>query len=230
MRRSWTALLIVGVLATLLAACQTVPQGSRIQTLKAISLLPPTALPQASTPMPQGLLEQDPPPGFVSFCMRFKDQCSSDASEPASVQLNQQTWSQLKAVNTSVNDAIWPEDDERHYGRGEFWTIPTDGYGDCEDYALTKRKLLAGIGIPMRALRIAEVMTRRNNLHAVLTVATNEGDYVLDNETDEILSWDKTGYHWIERQDAKADWGWVALVETPTQLATATASSETSKK
>lgn len=230
MRRPWETSLLVGIVAILLAACQTVPQVPGTLGSNAIPSSNAEALPVASTPMPQGLPERDPPPGFVSFCMRFGDQCSSPTSEPAVLQLNPQTWSELAAVNSSVNAAIWPEDDKRHYGSGEFWTIPTDGYGDCEDYALTKRKLLANAGIPKRALRMAVVVTQRNNRHAVLTVATDQGDYVLDNESDDIQPWYKTGYNWISRQDTKNDWGWVALNDTPMQIATATAVSETLKK
>ena len=50
-------------------------------------------------------------------------------------------------------------DDQRHYGRAEYWNIPTDGYGDCEDYALTKRRDLIAAGFPAQALRIAVVLT-----------------------------------------------------------------------
>ena len=178
-----------------------------------------------STPMPPGARLDAPPPGFVSFCMRFKDQCASAASEPDILPLNSPTWSELTAINARVNDAIWPEDDKLKYGRAEFWTIPTDGYGDCEDYALTKRKLLAEAGLPRRALRIAIVITRRNNRHAVLTIATDKGDFVLDNQTDNILPWKDTGYTWISRQDARDDWGWVALGGPRPYLVAGTASS-----
>jgi len=44
----------------------------------------------------------------------------------------------IRKINREVSKAIWPEDDQKHYGRAEYWTMPTGGYGDCEDYALTK--------------------------------------------------------------------------------------------
>jgi predicted transglutaminase-like cysteine proteinase len=172
--------------------------------------------------MPTGVPQRDPPPGFISFCMRFEDQCESTPTEASVMQLTPAAWSELRAINTRVNEAIWPEDDKRHFDRAEYWTIPTDGYGNCHDYALTKRKLLAEAGFPLRALRIAVVVTAQNERHAVLTITTNDGDYVLDNLTDEIIAWNQTGYEWISRQDAKNDWGWVALNGASSQLAEVT--------
>ena len=36
--------------------------------------------------------------------------------------------------------------------------------------------------------------------HAILTVKTDRGEFVLDNLRDEILPWDETGYRFIKRQ------------------------------
>ena len=153
----------------------------------------------------------DVPPGYVSFCIRFPDQCQATPNAPSSIQLSDAAWRTITKVNANINKSIWPEDDQTHYGRAEYWNIPTDGYGDCEDYALTKRKALIGEGFPQQALRIAVVDTPRNGRHAVLTVATDKGDFVLDNLRDEIVAWNATGYTWIERQDPKRPMGWVSL-------------------
>jgi predicted transglutaminase-like cysteine proteinase len=93
----------------------------------------------------------------------------------------------------------------------EFWTVPVDGQGDCEDYVLAKRKMLTLLGLPAEALRITVVVNRYGVRHAVLTVVTTQGDYVLDNAQQDILLADQTGYHWIERQDAASATGWIAL-------------------
>jgi hypothetical protein len=45
---------------------------------------------------------------------------------------SEERWRLLFRVNTDVNEAIRPESDEVHYGRPEIWTIPDDGYGDCD--------------------------------------------------------------------------------------------------
>jgi predicted transglutaminase-like cysteine proteinase len=130
-------------------------------------------------------------------------------------------WSILTAVNEQTNDAITPEDDMEHYGRAEYWDIPTDGRGNCKDYALTKRKLLIEAGLPALALRIAIVLTPSGERHAVLTIATDQGDYVLDNLTGEIRPWSQAGYSWIERQASNSPWNWVAFQNGTTQWETA---------
>ena len=103
------------------------------------------------------------------------------------------------------------EGDATHYGKEEYWTIPTDGYGDCEDYVLAKRQVLIHLGLPEPALRIAVVITPRLVRHAVLTVVTDEGNFVLDNLRDDILPWDGTDYVFIKRQDPASVSGWVSL-------------------
>lgn len=151
------------------------------------------------------------PAGFISFCLRRVDQCELKPGAQTIVSLDKQTWQTLARINHDVNAAIWPMDDIKHYGRAEYWEIPTDGYGVCHAYALTKRKLLSDAGLPLAALRLAVVYSARSGRHAVLTVTTDKGDFVLDNMTGDILSWDATDYTWIERQDGTDPFRWVAL-------------------
>lgn len=125
--------------------------------------------------------------------------------------MDESLWARLRSVNDLVNAATTPKADREHYGRAEYWSIVTDGFGDCEDYAVTKRKNLIDQGIPSRSLRIAIVRTPRGEPHAVLTVATDQGDYVLDNLQSAILPWAHTGYVWLSRQSARGGWEWVAL-------------------
>lgn len=154
--------------------------------------------------------EAETPPAFVDFCARFADQCVAGA--PTVLALDDRTMQQLAAVNHAVNTAIKPEDDKAHYGRDEFWTIPTDGFGDCEDYALTKRKALLEAGLPASALRLAVVYSIKTALHAVLTVATDKGDLVLDNISDAIVPWNATEFTWIMVQDKADPLRWDSLM------------------
>ncbi len=80
------------------------------------------------------------------------------------------------------------------------WDFAEDGYGDCEDYQLVKRKLLVEAGFPRRALRMTVVIDELGEGHAVLMVRTDRGDYILDNKTDAVLPWHKTGYTYIKRE------------------------------
>jgi predicted transglutaminase-like cysteine proteinase len=151
------------------------------------------------------------PAGFVSFCIRFPDQCDAPAAEAHQFALSAERWRLLRRINTDVNRAIWPLSDEVHYRRREFWTIPTDGYGDCDDYVVTKRRNLIASGLPEHALRIAIVTSPQSGRHAVLVAATDRGDFVLDNLTDAIVERRQSAYAWLEQQDAVDPRAWVSL-------------------
>ena len=58
------------------------------------------------------------------------------------------------------------------------WDYPSDGKGDCEDYALFKRKILIEEGFPRQALLMTVVKDEHNEGHSVLTVKTSAGEFV----------------------------------------------------
>ena len=133
------------------------------------------------------------PSGYLAFCARNPGECGIRRDHPSKLTFSQQLWEQLETVNTVVNEAVRPLDDQDHYGVAEFWTVPVDGQGDCEDYVLAKRKMLTLLGLPVEALRITVVLNSYGVRHAVLTVVTTGGDYVLDNAQRDILPADQTG-------------------------------------
>jgi predicted transglutaminase-like cysteine proteinase len=151
------------------------------------------------------------PSGYLAFCDRNPEECRAHPDQPNKIQFTSALWSRLEEVNRVVNTTIKPEDDKEHYGVNEYWTVPVDGEGDCEDYVLAKRKMLVLLGVPEPALRITVVLDRGIVRHAVLTVVTDQGDYVLDSLKNEILTTDKADYVWVERQDPASRTGWVAL-------------------
>ena len=151
------------------------------------------------------------PSGYLDFCDRNPGECRAHTDQPDKIKFTSDVWDKLEKVNQVVNSAIRPEDDKDHYGVNEFWTVPVDGEGDCEDYVLAKRKMLVLLGLPEPALRITVVLDKGVVRHAVLTVVTDKGDYVLDSLKDDILTTDKADYVWVERQDRASGTGWVAL-------------------
>jgi predicted transglutaminase-like cysteine proteinase len=160
------------------------------------------------TPMPEGHAVDAAPAGFISFCYRFQSECDPSGTEV--VHLDQAALSLLADVNQSVNHSIAPEGGKEHYGVAEYWNIPTDGLGDCKDYALSKRHDLIEKGMSEKALRLAIVATPRGNRHMVLTVASDRGDFVLDNLSDNIRAWSDTDYRWISRQDGNGGLDWTS--------------------
>jgi predicted transglutaminase-like cysteine proteinase len=153
------------------------------------------------------------PIGWVEFCIRYKSECDTKPSQPRDVVLTPKSWTDLVKVNAWVNENIKPITDLDHWGVVEQWDIPNDGYGDCEDYVLLKRHMLMQAGWPREALLITVVRDKRGDGHAVLTVKTDKGEFILDNQEAEILPWFKTGYRFVKRQSQSNQNVWIALGE-----------------
>ncbi len=151
-----------------------------------------------------------PPIGFVEFCQRSPENCQPDGSRQRRIAMPEDKWLLVRMVNAFVNGAIAPVTDETLYGTPEYWTIPTDA-GDCEDVVLLKKKILMSKGIPEEALRITVVLDEHGEGHAVLTLTTQAGDYILDNRRNEIRVWADTGYTMLKRQSAQDPRKWVSL-------------------
>ncbi|MFT3731519.1 MAG: transglutaminase-like cysteine peptidase [Hyphomicrobium sp.] len=135
----------------------------------------------------------EPPPAFKRFCVETPDECVFRSPAKDFKQLAK-SLEQLDEVNRRINRAIVPETDIEHYGIEDYWTIPKDGKGDCEDYALLKRHILISLGWPSSALLMTVVRIENGEGHAVLTARTRFGDVILDNRTDELRSWYQTPY------------------------------------
>jgi predicted transglutaminase-like cysteine proteinase len=158
-----------------------------------------------------------PLPAFVRFCEEYPEECVATSGDvekrlPASPQL----LSELDQINRAVNRSIIPEGDLEHYGIRDYWTLPTDGKGDCEDYALLKRHALIELGWPPSALLMTVVIVsnKKDEAHAVLTVRTTAGDYILDNNVDEVRLWNQTPYHFLMRQSYLNPRAWIDLDPT----------------
>ncbi len=139
------------------------------------------------------------PPAFASFCSISPRDCVR-VGGTSPVALTPQRWRELEATNTVVNRALRKINDAEHHGREEVWSIPIDGAGDCEDFALLKRRRLIDRGWPSSALLVTMAKTWSGEGHAVLTVVTNQGDYILDSESSAIRPWNATGYQFVARQ------------------------------
>lgn len=127
--------------------------------------------------------------GHYEFCESNPSEC--EPSDPVG-QISWEAWEEtVVGVNEEVNYYISPVDDlplgEDH------WEIASgeSPSGDCEEYVLTKMSWLKEAGVPQSAMRITVVLQFPGNEksgHAVLTVRTDEGDMVLDNLTDRIVT------------------------------------------
>jgi len=169
----------------------------------------------------QAVGEARPMAAWVAFCQRVPSECAVNPSEPATVPLSPRVWGAINTVNRRVNDTIQPVTDEEHWGIADRWDIPTDGRGDCEDFQLLKRKILAEqYGVPRRAMRMTVVIDREGEGHAVLIVRTDRGDFVLDNKTNAVRPWFETGYVYVKRESQDRI-GWVSLGRATSPAVTA---------
>ena len=150
------------------------------------------------------------PIGHYDFCQRHPAECRirSRASRPLA--LTPAIWQEIVTVNDSVNTRIQPRTDMEVWGHEEYWEYPTTA-GDCEDFALLKRRDLMTLGVPASALLMTVVRQANGEGHAVLTVLTDRGDFILDNLNRRVLSWNQTPYSYFKSQSTTDTGSWVSI-------------------
>ena len=211
MKASVATVIRFAVAGLTLTAALAVPTGAQAQTLAA---LPAPAL-AAATVGPAR-----PISAWTEFCERYADECAVDRAEPATIALTPAAWQTITTVNRRVNRALVAVTDLDHWRAADRWDLGEDGSGDCEDFQLLKRRMLAEAGLPRRAMRMTVVIDGNGEGHAVLTILTSRGDLVLDNKTNAVLPWAQTGYTFIKRE-SQDTLGWVALGRTASPATTA---------
>lgn len=156
------------------------------------------------------LARANPPIGHYEFCRQFADQCAANAADVSPMRLTESNWKTILKANFQANSTVEPATDEEIYGVEERWTLPLSA-GDCEDYALLKRKLLMENGLSPSNLLVTVVLQPSGAGHAVLTVRTDRGDFVLDNLRNKILLWYETEYTYLKRQSIEHSGQWVTI-------------------
>lgn len=130
--------------------------------------------------------------------------------------LTDDLWKRVRQINGLINRQYRSATDARIYGRNEYWARPSGNerrLADCEDYVLEKRAALIDAGVPADALTIATARTWRGEHHAVLILATSEGDFVLDNLVRDVRPWSRSPYRWGVRQSSSDPLVWNAVTE-----------------
>ncbi len=160
------------------------------------------------------------PVGHLEFCKARPDECRPYDRVVPAMPLTETTWQQLVSINAFHNQNIVPVTDAELYRVDEFWTYP-NGYGDCEDFALIKRRDLINAGWHPSTLMIAVVREANGNGHAVLIARTDRGDLVLDNQEGRILLWNETTYKFVKRQSQANAGEWVDMIDDRVQIVAA---------
>ena len=106
----------------------------------------------------------------------------------------------LKEMAARVNSFVNTREyilDSKNWGQSDYWATPIEFMrrgGDCEDFAIAKYAALRALGVPEERLRMAIVHdTLKDIPHAVLVVYTDNGAYVLDNQSETMESASSAG-------------------------------------
>ena len=151
--------------------------------------------------------------GAAAFCISFPDRCESQS--PAVVEMTELRFAELYVVNHLVNETITYQ---REPPGIDIWQDRDFTEGDCEDFALLKRRKLISAKWDPGALRIAIVLRNWGDeeLHAFLIAATDQGDFVLDIPAEDsedigaIRTWNPKEFAEV-RMIWGADGAWYAL-------------------
>jgi predicted transglutaminase-like cysteine proteinase len=163
-------------------------------------------------------LSVSPITAYKQFCRVYRGECDIDHRQPEHVQATPELMTTLAFVTRTVNRRVRWQSDQEHWGVFDKWDMAEDGKGDCEDGQLLKRKILRGLGVPHRAMRMVVVTfwnknTKAHEGHALLAVMTTSGPLFLDNLSDRVLTRaeaEKT-YTFYYRESSHRPGGWVRL-------------------
>lgn len=150
------------------------------------------------------------PVGHFEFCQLQPDECRQKSASPAPVELTRPLWAAMVEINNAVNTMVTPRTDMEMWGREEVWSYP-DGMGDCEDYALEKRRQLMKLGVPAGDLLMTVARQPNGDGHAVLTMRTSHGEFILDNLEPRVLAWTDTEYTFLKRQSERNSGVWIQI-------------------
>lgn len=150
------------------------------------------------------------PVGHYELCQRQPSECSVRSGRIKAVELTRSLWDKIIRINNEVNVGVAPRTDYEMWGREEYWSYP-GAVGDCEDYVLEKRRRLMMVGVPAGNLLITVVRQPNGDGHAVLTVSTSLGDFILDNLEPRVLAWTDTDYRFLKRQSSRDTGVWVSI-------------------
>lgn len=141
-------------------------------------------------------------PGHSNFCKRMPEECAPFEKKGQMVKMTPGVMRMLERTNDRVNARVWYVPDKRQYGRVDYWNYPSENRGDCEDYAIAKRRELIEKGWPPSSLLLATAYAETGEGHAVLVARTTAGDYVLDNRYANVKIWHELPYKWLALQSS----------------------------
>lgn len=201
---------LAGVIAFALAGAGAAGDGVGVRSAFAPPGLPSEAMMMAPAYNAEGS-RAAAPMGWIGFCERYSWECRTETYDSDPIVFDGAARDLILRVNAAVNGAITPATDLLQWGTEERWDFAESGVGDCEDYVLLKKRWLVSAGLSPGALLVTVVTELGGSGHAVLTVHTDRGDFILDNMHDEVKLWRETPYSFVKRQSRHVSTEWVSL-------------------
>ncbi len=149
------------------------------------------------------------PIGHYYFCQDNPNECSGIFGDVPRATLTASLWKFIADIDMKFNKQISAMSDAQQWGKAEVWSYAESNAGDCEDYALEKRRALLGQIHPANLL-LTVVTKPDGEGHAVLTVRTDKGDFFLDN-LKAPMSVDQSDYKVLKTVDPKNEGSWVRV-------------------
>jgi predicted transglutaminase-like cysteine proteinase len=119
----------------------------------------------------------------------------------------------LDFVNSSINRLITYKTDMAVYGVTDYWATPSEilehRAGDCEDYVILKMTALLRAGIPAESMSFVVLQDRRRKFfHAVLSVSTGSGTFILDSLSN-VVALDSDHPDYVPLYSFSTDRAWI---------------------
>ena len=129
----------------------------------------------------------------------------------------------LTFVNSSINRLITYKSDMAVYGVLDYWATPSEilehRAGDCEDYVILKMTALLRAGIPAQSMSFVVLQDRRRKFfHAVLSVSTGSGNFILDSLSN-VVAMDNDHPDYVPLYSFSTDRAWIHGSKSGTQVA-----------
>ncbi|RWE29443.1 transglutaminase-like cysteine peptidase [Mesorhizobium sp.] len=129
----------------------------------------------------------------------------------------------LAFVNSSINRLIAYRKDSVVYGKLDYWAKPSEilehRAGDCEDFAILKMTALLRAGVPAQSMSLVVLQDRRRKFfHAVLSVSTGEGAFILDSLSN-VVAMDRDLPDYVPLYSFSTDRAWIHGSKSGAQIA-----------
>ncbi|WP_246671215.1 transglutaminase-like cysteine peptidase [Mesorhizobium sp. 8] len=154
----------------------------------------------------------------IRACGTACDRASSGFSFIIDAVKNKSFSDKLAFVNSGVNQLIAYRKDSTTYGKADYWAEPEEilarRAGDCEDFAILKMAALLQSGIPASSMSLVVLQdSKRGVFHAVLSVSTSSGTFVLDNLDNRVVK-DTALPNYVPLYSFSTDRAWVHGAKT----------------